>query len=171
LLLSFHGIPKRYANNGDPYRCHVLGTFNRVRTALQLSEAQCSLSFQSRVGREPWLMPYTDLRVRELARAGVRKLDVLCPGFAVDCLETIEEIAGENAEYFHDAGGEQLRYIPALNSSNAHARLLASLVERHAQGWPELQLEHSATAIAVQHELAKQTAAAETSGNAPNKAT
>lgn len=167
LLLSFHGIPKRYANNGDPYRCHVIGTFNRLRSALELSEAQSSLSFQSRVGREPWLMPYTDHRVRELATAGVRNLDVLCPGFAVDCLETIEEISGENAEYFHAAGGEQLRYIPALNSSQAHVRLLAGLVEQHAQGWPELQLEHSATAVAVQHELARQEAASLPLGNAP----
>lgn len=150
LLLSFHGIPQRYCRNGDPYQCHVLGTFNRLRAALQLNEQQCSLSFQSRVGREPWLMPYTDQRVRELASAGVQQLDVLCPGFAVDCLETLEEIAVENAEFFHAAGGKSLRYIPALNASPAHVGLLRELIEQHAQGWPELKPGYSPEAQARQ---------------------
>jgi ferrochelatase len=155
LLLSFHGIPQRYCNNGDPYRCHVLGTVSRLRAALDLTEQQCSLSFQSRVGREPWLMPYTDYRVRELAQAGVQQLDVLCPGFAVDCLETLEEIAVENAEFFHAAGGTALRYIPALNNAVSHVQLMAMLIEKHAQGWPEMDRDHSAKALAVQHALAK----------------
>lgn len=135
LLLSFHGIPQAYCDDGDVYRCHVLGTARRLREALGLSEADCSLAFQSRVGRQRWLQPYTEPRVRELAAAGVRQLDVICPGFAVDCLETLEEIAVENAHAFQAAGGAALRYIPALNASAAHVQLLRDLVLRHLQGF------------------------------------
>lgn len=156
LLLSFHGIPKRYADAGDPYRCHVLGTAQRLQQALGLNSDQCTLTYQSRVGREPWLQPYTDHTVEALARCGVRTLDVVCPGFAVDCLETLEEIAVENAEAFQAAGGTQLRYIPALNDAAAHVNLLAGLVEKHAVGWPELDREHSASALALRHCLAQQ---------------
>lgn len=159
LLLSFHGIPQRYVDQGDPYRCHVIGTCNRLRHLLGLDAQQCSLSFQSRVGREAWLAPYTDHRVRELGAAGVARLDVLCPGFAVDCLETLEEIEVENAASFQQAGGGELRYIAALNSSDAHVRLLAALVEKHAQGWPEMDLDHAPAAVAMQHQLAMQDAA------------
>lgn len=148
LLLSFHGIPEKYCEQGDPYRCHVLGTFARLRAALDLSEAQCSLAFQSRVGKQRWLSPYTEPRVRELAVAGVRRLDVLCPGFAVDCLETLEEIAVENAHAFQAAGGTELRYLPALNADLAHVALLRGLVLRHIQGWPEAQRTHDAAACA-----------------------
>jgi protoporphyrin/coproporphyrin ferrochelatase len=139
LLLSFHGIPKRYFNNGDLYHCHCYGTARRLREALGLSESQMRVSFQSRVGREEWLRPYTDEVIKALGAQGVKQLDVLCPGFAVDCLETLEEIRGENSEYFLHAGGESLRYIPALNDSTAHAALLAALVRAHALGWPEAE--------------------------------
>ena len=144
LLLSFHGIPKRYFANGDLYHCHCYGTARRLREALALTQDELQVSFQSRVGREEWLRPYTDEVIKALPAKGVKTLDVICPGFAVDCLETLEEIAGENAEYFHHAGGTRLRYIPALNDSAVHAQLLANLLREHAQGWPEASLDSSA---------------------------
>lgn len=135
LLLSFHGIPERYVRLGDPYleQCKSIATALRQR--LDLDETQAPMSFQSRVGREQWLQPYTDKTVRDLAAQGVRKLDVICPGFAVDCLETLEEIAIQNAEFFTDAGGDSLRYIPALNDSAAHAEALAGLVRDYTRDW------------------------------------
>jgi protoporphyrin/coproporphyrin ferrochelatase len=153
LLLSFHGIPKRYFKNGDLYHCHCFGTARRLREALELVPDQMQVSFQSRVGREEWLRPYTDELIKSLPAKGVKTLDVICPGFAVDCLETLEEIAGENAEYFRHAGGASLRYVPALNDAAAHAKLLANLVREHSQGWVEANLDDvalqaQATAVA-----------------------
>lgn len=137
LLLSFHGIPQRYVEAGDPYfhQCHA--TARLLRERLGLDESRFAVSFQSRVGREPWLQPYTDETVKRLAREGIKRLDVACPGFAVDCLETLEEIAMQNSEFFIAAGGETLRYIPALNDSDEQVASLAALVLRHTQGWPE----------------------------------
>jgi protoporphyrin/coproporphyrin ferrochelatase len=140
LLLSFHGIPKRYFANGDLYHCHCFGTARRLREALGLQETEMLVSFQSRVGKEEWLRPYTDELVKLLPTKGIKTVDVLCPGFAVDCLETLEEIAGENAEYFKHAGGESLHYIAALNDSPGHAQALANLLRDHALGWPEANL-------------------------------
>jgi protoporphyrin/coproporphyrin ferrochelatase len=137
LLLSFHGIPERYVRLGDPYAEQCQRTAQLLRERLQLSEDELIVSFQSRVGRERWLHPYTDATVRRLAADGVRKLDVACPGFAVDCLETLEEIAMQNRDFFTAAGGEALRYIPALNDSVEQVDSLAALVRRHLQGWPE----------------------------------
>ncbi|KRE96650.1 ferrochelatase [Frateuria sp. Soil773] len=137
LLLSFHGIPERYADAGDPYFRQCQATARLLRERLGLDVSQLLVSFQSRVGRERWLHPYTDATVRELAAAGVKRLDVACPGFAVDCLETLEEIAMQNRDFFVAAGGEALRYIPALNDSPAQVDSLAALVWRHTQGWPE----------------------------------
>ena len=136
LLLSFHGIPQRYVAAGDPYLRQCQTTTQLLRERLGLNETQLIMSFQSRVGREPWLQPYTDQTVKRLAREGVKRLDVASPGFAVDCLETLEEIAMQNAEFFTEAGGEALRYIPALNDSDEQVTSLAALVLRHAQGWP-----------------------------------
>jgi ferrochelatase len=137
LLLSFHGIPQRYVEAGDPYRQQCETTARLLRERLGLEPSQIALSFQSRVGREPWLQPYTDATVRGLAAAGVKRLDVACPGFAVDCLETLEEIAMQNREFFLAAGGRDLRYIPALNHSPEQVASLAGLALRHMQGWPE----------------------------------
>ena len=137
LLLSFHGIPERYVRLGDPYLDQSRRTAQLLRERLQLGEDELIVSFQSRVGRERWLQPYTDATVRQLAADGVRKLDVACPGFAVDCLETLEEIAMQNRDFFVAAGGETLRYIPALNDSAEQVDSLAALVRRHLQGWPE----------------------------------
>ncbi|MEO8746036.1 MAG: ferrochelatase [Rhodanobacter sp.] len=137
LLLSFHGIPERYARLGDPYPQQCQQTASLLRERLQLSDSELQVSFQSRVGRERWLHPYTDVTMRELANSGVQRLDVVCPGFAVDCLETLEEIAMQNRDAFLAAGGTALRYIPALNASAVQVSSLAALVMRHLQGWPE----------------------------------
>jgi len=136
LLLSFHGIPERYVREGDPYAAQCRATADALRRRLGLDETRLVLSFQSRVGREAWLQPYTDATVRQLAGEGVKRLDVACPGFAADCLETLEEIAMQNRDFFVEAGGETLRYIPALNDSAGQVHSLAALVLRHAQGWP-----------------------------------
>jgi len=137
LLLSFHGIPERYVNNGDPYYDQCMATARLLRQALGLTDDEAIISFQSRVGRERWLHPYTDETVRELGRRGLKRIDVISPGFAVDCLETLEEIAMQNAEFFREAGGGTLSYIPCLNDGDAHAAMLSDLVMQHLQGWPE----------------------------------
>jgi ferrochelatase len=144
LLLSFHGIPERYGRLGDPYQKQCQATARALRERLQLDETQLMVSFQSRVGRERWLQPYTDATVRELAAAGIRTLDVVCPGFAVDCLETLEEIAMQNHEFFRAAGGSELRYIPALNDTPEQVESLAGLVLRHTQGWDEFATDYRA---------------------------
>ncbi|TBR36243.1 MULTISPECIES: ferrochelatase [Dyella] len=135
LLLSFHGIPERYVRLGDPYHAQCLATAERLREQLGLSADELVVSFQSRVGREQWLQPYTDATVRQLAADGIKRIDVACPGFAVDCLETLEEIAMQNSDFFREAGGQELRYIPALNDSRDQVTSLAALTMRHLQGW------------------------------------
>ncbi len=135
LLLSFHGLPERYAREGDPYPEQCRATAEALVARLGLSEGQWALSYQSRFGREPWLTPYTDETLVHWAREGVRAVDVICPGFATDCLETLEEIAMENRDHFLAAGGERFHYIPALNDHPDHVRLLAGLVRREGQGW------------------------------------
>jgi ferrochelatase len=136
LLFSFHGVPRYTLDKGDPYHCHCQKTGRLVAEALELSEDQWTLSFQSRVGRDEWLRPYTDETVIELAGKGVGRLDVACPGFSADCLETLEEIAMQNAEFFEDAGGEALHYIPALNARADHIDCLTTLIGQHTLGWP-----------------------------------
>ncbi|HEX7340816.1 MAG TPA: ferrochelatase [Rhodanobacteraceae bacterium] len=130
LLMSFHGIPQRYTHAGDPYPLQCQATARKLRERLGMTDAEASIAFQSRVGREPWLSPYTDTMVRELGAAGIRQLDVICPGFAVDCLETLEEIAMQNRDTFRAAGGGDLRYIPALNTRPDHVATLCRLIER-----------------------------------------
>jgi len=129
LIFSLHGIPQRYVRQGDPYQQQCEESVQAVVRALGLAEDEWLLTYQSRVGREPWLQPYTDKTLEELARSGVRHVQVLCPGFAVDCLETLEEIAMQNRELFEEAGGDKLEYIPALNDSDSHARLMERLVQ------------------------------------------
>lgn len=134
LLFSFHGIPQRLVDAGDPYQSHVWASVDAIVAALGIAPDDALLTFQSRFGREPWLQPYTDKTLQALAAQGVKRIDVVCPGFAVDCLETLEEITVENAHLFSEAGGEALRYIPCLNASSAHADALAALARRHLQG-------------------------------------
>jgi ferrochelatase len=129
LLFSLHGIPERYVRQGDPYRDQCEAGVRAVVEKLGLQDDQWLLTFQSRVGREPWLQPYTDKTLEALGESGVKTVQVVCPGFAVDCLETLEEIAMENREGFEEAGGESLTYIPALNDSAEHVRVMKHLVE------------------------------------------
>jgi ferrochelatase len=131
LLFSMHGIPQRYVRQGDPYEQQCKAGIAAIVKALGLEDDEWLLSFQSRVGREPWLQPYTDKTLELLASQGVKHVQVVCPGFAVDCLETLEEIAMENRELFEEKGGEKLEYIAALNDSDSHVKVLASLVADH----------------------------------------
>ena len=135
LLFSFHGVPRYTLDGGDPYHCQCQKTARLVAEALGLGADDWVLSFQSRVGREVWLQPYTDETVRRLGAEGIDTLDVACPGFATDCLETLEEIAMQNAEFFSEAGGGSLRYIPALNARADHVESLVSIASRHLEGW------------------------------------
>lgn len=135
LLLSFHGIPEKYAQAGDPYPEQCRETARRLGDALGLANDDLLVTFQSRLGRQPWLRPYTDEIVEQLARQDVSTLDVLCPGFAVDCLETLEEIAMRYRTRFLTHGGKQFRYIPALNDSGAHASALTEVALRQLAGW------------------------------------
>jgi ferrochelatase len=146
LLFSFHGVPQYTLDKGDPYHCQCHKTARLVAKALELGQDEWTLSFQSRVGREEWLRPYTDETVVQMGQQGVDRLDVVCPGFSTDCLETLEEIAMENAEAFVDAGGKALHYVPALNSRDDHVSCLASLVQQHSAGWPEISSEDPASA-------------------------
>ena len=155
LVLSFHGIPQRYFRNGDPYFCQCQATARALRERLDLREGEVVVSFQSRVGREPWLAPYTDEVFGKLPGEGVRRVQVLCPGFAVDCLETLEEIAIRNREYFVAAGGERFEYIAALNAGDDHVAALADLVLRNGQGWPEFDPSWDAARVSAQRTAAQ----------------
>ena len=135
LLLSFHGLPKRYLLNGDPYHCQCLKTGRLLAEKLQLQPSEWSIGFQSRVGREEWLRPYTEQVLLDFAGKGIKRITVACPGFATDCLETLEEIALRNRSDFLKAGGEQLDYVPALNATDSHVHVLRELVRQHTQGW------------------------------------
>lgn len=137
LVFSFHGIPKNYLLDGDPYYCECQSSARRIAARLKLEPDQYVVSFQSRLGKAEWLKPYTDQTLERMARDGIKRVQVVCPGFAVDCLETIDEIGVENRELFEAHGGESLQYIPALNAEPDHARVLAELCWRHGQGWPE----------------------------------
>ena len=131
LLLSFHSIPRRYADRGDPYGTQCAETARRLAAALDLRDGEWQLAYQSRIGKAAWLEPYTDVVVPQLARDGVRTLDAICPGFATDCLETLDEIAIRYRETFVAAGGQALRYVPALNARPAHVEALSRLVRPH----------------------------------------
>ena len=130
LLMSFHGIPERFVVQGDPYRVQCERTAALLAQQLRLGKDEWSVSFQSRFGRARWLQPYTIEAVAALARRGVKSLAVMCPGFAADCLETLEEIGMENRDAFLAAGGEQYQYIPALNARADHVAALRALVLR-----------------------------------------
>ncbi|MFV0275574.1 MAG: ferrochelatase [Parahaliea sp.] len=135
LLLSFHSMPRRYVDRGDPYYDQCLATSRALAAALGLAEHEWTLCFQSRFGREPWLEPYTDATLRALPEQGVRSVEVICPGFSADCLETIEEIGMENRACFVQAGGERYDYIPCLNSSPPHIEALRQVVMENLAGW------------------------------------
>ena len=158
LLFSFHGLPKRMLQNGDPYHCQCLKTARLVAAALELDDGSWRVSFQSRVGREPWLEPYTDKTVQELGAEKLATIDVVAPGFAADCLETLEEIEMQNAGFFRDAGGGELRYIPALNARDDHVSFLSRTIEKSVGGWPERSADWSVSEAARQMEKSLQRA-------------
>lgn len=135
LVLSYHGLPERNLTLGDPYHCECHKTSRLLRQRLGLEKEQVLTTFQSRFGKAKWLEPYTDATMKALPGQGVTSIDVFCPGFAADCLETLEEIEGENREYFEAAGGKTFHYIPALNASPGHIDALAQLVTLNLQGW------------------------------------
>jgi ferrochelatase len=135
ILASFHGLPQDYIDKGDPYRAHCLETTEALRAALGPLGEKLKLTFQSRFGRAEWIKPYTDKTVEALARDGVKAIAIVTPGFAADCVETLEEIAQENKEIFLAHGGEKFSYIPCLNDSEGGVRVLLHLIERELQGW------------------------------------
>ncbi|CCN36268.1 ferrochelatase [Vibrio nigripulchritudo SFn27] len=128
LLCSYHGIPKRYADNGDIYPQHCEATTRLLAQELELDEKQIGMTYQSRFGREEWLQPYTDETMEALPSRGTKKLQVITPAFSVDCLETLEEIAEENKEIFMEAGGEDYQYIPCLNADPSHIEMMKAVI-------------------------------------------
>jgi ferrochelatase len=136
LLMSFHGIPAKAVKAGDPYRDECLATSRLLARALDLDDDAYAVSFQSRMGSGQWLQPYTAAQLKDFADEGIRRVDVLCPGFASDCLETLEEIAIEGKAVFQKAGGNEYFLVPCLNDDEGWIRALETLVLRHLRGWP-----------------------------------
>ncbi|HET7887938.1 MAG TPA: ferrochelatase [Bradyrhizobium sp.] len=135
IVASFHGMPKKYVEKGDPYERQCVATTDALRKRLGLDQSRLLLTFQSRFGFDEWLQPYTDKTMERLAKDGVRRVAVVTPGFAADCLETLEEIAQENAEIFQHHGGEKFSFIPCLNDSDVGMDMIRQLVLRELQGW------------------------------------
>jgi ferrochelatase len=156
LLFSFHGIPRHYFEAGDPYHCECHKTARLVATTLGLNEAEWLVTFQSRFGPREWLQPYTDAALKEQAGKGIKKVNVVCPGFPADCLETLEEINIQYRALFLGCGGKTFDYIPALNDRATHVQVLANLILRHCQGWPEVSSDWSAEAINNEMKLREQ---------------
>jgi len=135
ILLSFHGIPKRYATLGDPYPDHCMATAKALAAAMAWKDDDYLVTFQSRFGRESWLQPYTDVTLKELGSQGMKNILVLCPGFTTDCLETIDEIGNLGQEQFHSTGGGQLHLVECLNESADWLDAMASIARRELDGW------------------------------------
>lgn len=135
IVASFHGMPQKYVDKGDPYQAQCVATVEALRKRLNLDDKELILTFQSRFGYDPWLQPYTDKTMERLAKEGVKGIAVITPGFSADCLETLEEIAQENAEIFRHAGGEQFSFILCLNDSDGGMDMIRQLVLRELQGW------------------------------------
>ncbi|WP_349361428.1 ferrochelatase [Stappia sp.] len=135
VVASYHGIPQSYFKKGDPYHCHCHKTTRLLRERLGWPEDKLKITFQSRFGPEEWLQPYTDKTVESLAESGVKRLAIVNPGFVADCLETLEEIAGEAGEIFEEHGGEHFAHIPCLNDSEPGMDVIRTIVERELSGW------------------------------------
>ncbi len=135
LVLSYHGVPKRYIDNGDPYQCQCLETTRLLVRELGVDEERVVSTFQSQFGRETWIGPKTDALMRELPASGLGNVDVACPGFSADCIETLEEIEVENRGYFEESGGRRLRYIPCLNDRSDHLDALTDLILKNTREW------------------------------------
>lgn len=152
LIFSYHGVPLRYLKNGDPYHCECYKTSRLLAERLGLDESEYLTTFQSRFGREEWLQPYTDETMKSLPGNGIKSVQVFCPGFSSDCLETIEEIGEENKEYFIENGGERYEYISALNAEPKHIEALTQLINDNLHGW--VPQEQQAQALAQRQQQA-----------------
>lgn len=159
LMMSFHGVPRRTLDRGDPYHCECHKTGRLLAEQLGLSPGEYVVTFQSRFGKAEWLQPYTEPTAKALAQGGCRRLDVVCPGFTADCLETLEEIGEEVCEAYQHAGGGTFHYIRCVNASAEFVAALGSLVHAHTQGWP-VRLQIEASAQGCPHALAASRAAA-----------
>ncbi len=135
IIATFHGMPEKYFEKGDPYHCHCQKTSRLLREALGWPEDRWLTTFQSRFGNDPWLQPYTDKTVERLAGEGIKRLALVAPGFSADCLETLEELDGENRHIFEGAGGEKFAYLPALNDSEEGVDVIEAVVRRELSGW------------------------------------
>ena len=135
LIVSFHGIPQRYFKAGDPYHCHCIKTARLLKEELKWPDDKILVTFQSRFGPEPWLQPYTDKTIIELAKSGKKRIAVIAPGFISDCLETLEELNVEARELFIEHGGESFQYIPCLNDNKFSIKFLNNIIKQNLQGW------------------------------------
>ncbi len=149
LIFTYHGIPKRYLLNGDPYHCECYKTSRLLAENLGLTKDEYMVTFQSRFGREEWLKPYTDKTLMALPEQGIKSVQLVCPGFSADCLETIEEIGEENRDYFFESGGERYEYIPALNADASHIEMMESLIAQHLQGWQDFTDTEQRSKLAI----------------------
>src|SRR5574337_288949 len=148
LVMSFHGLPRRSLDLGDPYHCECHKTARLLAEALRLPPERWQLTFQSRFGKAEWLKPYTQSTLEALGKQGLRRVDVICPGFVADCLETLEEIGMECRAEFLNSGGKEFHLIPCLNESDAWIGALAQIVLEHAHGWGEPGPDADADALA-----------------------
>jgi protoporphyrin/coproporphyrin ferrochelatase len=159
-VMSFHGVPKRTLSLGDPYHCEAYKTARLLSEQLGLKADEFLVTFQSRLGRAEWLQPYTEPSLIQLGKAGTNRVDVFCPGFTSDHLETLEEIADEGKAAFISAGGKEFNYIAALNDNNTWIKAMADIAEQHLQGWPTKQRADAAR-LTESAELAKRLGAAQ----------
>ena len=153
LVMTFHGLPERSLKLGDPYHCECYKTARLLAERLELQPNEYRVTFQSRFGRAKWLEPYTEPTLRELAASGLKRVDVICPGFAIDCLETLEEISQEAREAFLESGGESFHYIDCLNDSADAVSTMMDLIDQHVQGWPktsQASIEHHKAELQAQ---------------------
>jgi ferrochelatase len=154
LVMSFHGLPERSLHLGDPYHCECHKAARLLAEALGLPKDAWQVTFQSRFGKAQWLRPYTEPTLKDMAASGVKSVDVICPGFAVDCLETLEEIAQEAREAFIEAGGQRFRYIPCINDDPLAVQAMTKIALQHLQGWPTTSEPQAAEQAAAQRQRA-----------------
>ena len=159
LLLSFHGLPRSMLEKGDPYYCFCHASARLIAEELKLNDEQWQLCFQSRFGKQPWLQPYTDTTLQQLPKKGIKKVRVVCPGFSIDCLETLEEIAIQNKELFIKSGGEEFEYIPCLNQTSKQQELLQSLIDPILEAWEKTDKKRQQITGDQRSQLYKQEAA------------
>jgi ferrochelatase len=165
LLFSFHGLPKQYMLAGDPYYCECQKTTRLIVEQLGLEENLWSVSFQSRLGLQEWLKPYTDKQLKDWGKAGIKNVQIICPGFSADCLETLEEIKLQNRTFFLDAGGKEFSYIPALNDQAMHISALTDIIMQHCQGWSEFSEKLDQTQLKEELENTRTRALAQGANN------